>query len=114
MRQILGIGLIHIIAGICLAQDSLPPGGPSLPEWNVLYGQKEFANAQKMFSSYIRKLVEKEQQRRSKVIAGLSSAEDIREYQREVRARLRAALGDLNARATSSPLRAEDLECVAD
>ena len=45
MRQILGTGLILTFAGIGLAQDSFPPGGPSLPEWNVLYGRKEFANA---------------------------------------------------------------------
>ena|SRR5438876_10590390 len=78
MRQILGIGLILTFAGIALAQDSVPPGGPALPEWNVLYGRKEFANAQNMFSSYIRKLVQKEQQRRSKAIADFSSAEEIR------------------------------------
>ena len=110
MRQILGTGLILTFAAIGLAQDSFPPGGPSLPEWNVLYGRKEFADAQNMFSSYIRKLVEKEQQRRSKAIADLSSAEEIREYQRETRARLRAALGELPARTPLNPQTAGILE----
>jgi cephalosporin-C deacetylase-like acetyl esterase len=61
-----------------------------------------------MFSHYLRKLRDQEQDRRSKVLAGLSSADEIREYQKETRARLRAALGELppktplNARITGT------------
>jgi len=110
MRQILGIGLILTFAGIALAQDSVPPGGPALPEWNVLYGRKEFANAQNMFSSYIRKLIENERQRRSKAIADLSSAEEIREYQREARGRLLTAMSGFPAQTPLNPQTAGILE----
>lgn len=82
------------------------PGGPALPAWNVLYGVSEYANANSMFSSYLSKLRKEEEERRSTVIAGLSSREEIRAYQSETRAKLRAALGEmpertpLNARIT--------------
>lgn len=74
------------------------PGGPALPAWNVLYGVSEYANANSMFSSYLSKLRKEEEERRSKVIAGLSTREEIRAYQSETRAKLRAALGEMPAR----------------
>jgi len=84
------------------------PGGPALPAWNVLYGVKEFAQANSMFSSYLSRLRAEEDARSSKRIAGLSSPEAVRRYQSETRARLLAALGDppprtpLNARITGT------------
>jgi len=103
-----------IIAFACLgtlhAQGQPAAGGPSLPEWNVLYGQKEFADAQSMFSKYLRKLRDEEHERRSKVISNLSSADDVRRYQQETRAKLRAALGDLPARTPLNPRTAGTLE----
>ncbi|MEX2262985.1 MAG: alpha/beta fold hydrolase [Bryobacteraceae bacterium] len=113
MHRCLGTELAVIFAAFALAsagfvgtlhaQGHPPAGGPSLPAWNVLYGQKEFADAQSMFSKYLRGLRQEEQQRRSKVIADLSSADEIRRYQHETRAKLRAALGDLPPRTPLNP-----------
>jgi cephalosporin-C deacetylase-like acetyl esterase len=95
-----------VVASAVFAQES--PGGPALPAWNVLYGAGEFRDAHTMFSAYLGKLRDEEQARRSKVVAGLSSVAEIRQYQSETRARLRAALGGLpqrtplNARTTGT------------
>jgi cephalosporin-C deacetylase-like acetyl esterase len=92
------------LAALCLAA-LLPaqPGGPSLPAYNVLYGQKEFADAHSMFSRYLAKLRDQEQQRSSNRIAALASPQQITQYQRETRARLLQALGDLPARTPLNP-----------
>jgi len=90
------LAAIVAIAAAALAQES--PGGPALPAWNVLYGASEFRGAHSMFSAYLAKLRDEEQAQRSKLIAGLSSKAQIREYQAETRAKLRAALGGLPQR----------------
>jgi dienelactone hydrolase len=85
-------------AGILFGQERSEPGGPALPAWNVLYGADDYSNANAMFSSYLSKLRRQEEDRRSKVIAALSTPDEIRGYQRETRERLVAALGGLPAR----------------
>ena len=98
--------IVAAAATVALAQE--PPGGPALPAWNVLYGASEFRDAQRMFSAYLAKLRDEEQARRSKLIAGLSSVAEIRQFQTETRAKLRDALGGLpqrtplNARVTGT------------
>ncbi|MBM3815148.1 MAG: hypothetical protein FJW20_26330 [Acidimicrobiia bacterium] len=92
-----------LLAGALLAQQPFPPGGPLRPDWNVLYGHMEFAHAQNMFPSYLRALAEQERQHRSNALAALSTPAEIREYQREMRTRLRAALGDFPPRTPLNP-----------
>ncbi|MBK9167160.1 MAG: acetylxylan esterase [Bryobacterales bacterium] len=79
-----------IVPGAIVAQ--VPP---DLPDWNVFYGNKDFADPEGMFARYLRKLRQEEERRRSQVIAGVSSRDSLRRYQDETRAALRAALGDL-------------------
>ena len=90
------IAAIVAAAAVALAQESA--GGPSLPAFKVLYGATEFRGAHTMFSAYLAKLRDEEHARRSKLIAGLSSAAEIRQYQTETRAKLRTALGGLPQR----------------
>lgn len=86
------------------AQEAPIPGGPSLPAWNVLYGVSEYANANSMFSSYLGRLRREEEDRRSQVIAGLRTREEIRSYQQDTRAKLRAALGEMPQRTPLNAL----------
>ncbi len=105
MRRIFALALASAAA---FAQEPAAPGGPALPLWNVLHGSSEYANAGSMFSSYLSKLRHEEEERRSKAIAGLATRGQIRAYQSETRAKLRAALGEmpsrtpLNARVTGT------------
>jgi cephalosporin-C deacetylase-like acetyl esterase len=99
-----------LIATFLAAALAAQPGGPALPEWNVLYGQKEFADAGRMFQRHLQRLQEEEHRRRSKRISDLASTADIQGYQSETRARLLEALGELPERTPLNPRPAGTLD----
>ena len=99
--------LVHVLIGataigflfplVALAQSELHP------EWNVLYGQAGFEDADQMLSNYLRKLAAQSGTEREKAIAVLKTRPDIEQAQSAGRKKLRQALGEFPPR---TPLRA--------
>ena len=73
------------------------------PEWNVLYGQAGFEDADQMLSHYLRKLAAQSGTEREKAIAVLKTRAEVEQAQSEGRRKLRQTLGEFPAR---TPLRA--------
>jgi cephalosporin-C deacetylase-like acetyl esterase len=73
------------------------------PEWNVLYGQEGFEDADRMLSTYLRRLSAQSGSEREKAVAAIQTAAEVERHRKETREKLRAALGEFPQK---TPLRA--------
>ena len=74
------------------------------PEWNVLYGHEEFRNAEKMLDEYLGKFRSAAEADRRKLIEGIRTVDQLKNYQAQTASRLRAILGEFPER---TPLNAK-------
>lgn len=74
------------------------------PEWNVLYGHDEFANAESMVQEYLGRFRKSAAATREKAIESVRTPGDVTKFQSQTAARLREILGDFPPK---TPLRAK-------
>ena len=95
------LAFTHLPIARAQSESGAPP--PIQPEWNVLYGHERFTDATRMVPGYIRKLRNRHDDERSRVIANLKTPEQLDRYQSETRTKLQAALGEFPARSPLKP-----------
>ena len=104
------ITFLLLSAATAVLFSQVPSPNQIHPDWNVLYGHEQFANAGGMVSDQIDKLRREADAERSRIIGGLRTRDELVRYQQETRAKLRAALGDLPPRTPLNPRLAGILE----
>jgi len=74
------------------------------PDFNVLHGRSEFAQADRMLASYLSKHNRARLEKRERMLQNLQTTEDVQRYQSSTRSLLNEAIGSFPARTPLNPI----------